>query len=95
MKSFLVGFLAAVALMVLYGCGDEEKFPTEGVPLLRGNSTRVEVTLISLFTDDLAYNGQRGVYIIKDTYTGVEYIGISGVGISAVGEHQKNETDER
>lgn len=48
---------------------------------------RVEVTRIGVFADNLAYDGLRGVYLIKDSETGAEFIGISGVGISAIGHH--------
>lgn len=48
---------------------------------------RVTVTRIGVFADDTAYNSRRGVYVIKDSTTGKEYIGVSGIGISETGSH--------
>lgn len=48
---------------------------------------RVLVSRIGVFRDDLAYHDKRGIYLIKDTLTGLEFIGISGVGITEVGRH--------
>lgn len=59
---------------------------------------RVEVNRIGVFTDNLAYGNRRGVYVIKDTLTGKEFIGISGVGITETGSHsagKSSTTDER
>lgn len=67
----------------------------------QGNSTRFKVRQVQLVEDPLAYGGTRGVYIITDTETGVEYMGVSGIGISEVGSHSvpgknaRRRTDER
>ena len=60
------------------------------------SSERIQVTRIGVFADTLAYHDLRGVYLIKDTKTGAEYIGISGVGIQETGSHNcgKNCTSE-
>ena len=49
---------------------------------------RFEVTRLQRFRDDLAYNAERGIYLIKDTRTGAEYFGVSGVGINELGDHR-------
>ena len=58
----------------------------------------VSVTRIGVFADDLAYDGKRGIYLIRDERTGIEYIGLSGVGISERGSHEQGKQqvqDER
>lgn len=64
--------------------------------------TRITVEWLGKFDDDLAYGGERGVYLIKDNEKKTEYIGISGIGISERGSHTKHvgkvvitEDDER
>ena len=59
---------------------------------------RFEVIRIQRFRDDLAYDNERGIYLIMDTRTGAEYFGVSGVGISELGDHHTGkvtQTDER
>lgn len=59
---------------------------------------RFEVPRLQRFRDDLAYNSERGIYLIKDARTGAEYFGVSGVGISELGPHHTGkvtQTDER
>ena len=59
---------------------------------------RVIVERIDVVADSLAYGGARGVYVIRDTKTGQEFIGVSGIGISETGSHQSGKTqrtDER
>jgi hypothetical protein len=48
-----------------------------------------------VFKDTLAYGDQRGLYIIKDTKTNIEYIGVSGIGIAEVGSHQSGKVSVR
>lgn len=48
---------------------------------------RVQVTRIGVFKDTLAYNQRRGIYLIRDTTTGAEFIGVSGIGITELGSH--------
>lgn len=45
-------------------------------------SSRVSVVRIGVFKDETTYNGERGIYLIKDTKNNKEFIGISGIGIS-------------
>lgn len=59
---------------------------------------RITVTRVGIFNDELAYSNKRGIYIIKDTTTGKEYVGVSGIGISELGMHRTGKTqtqDER
>ena len=59
---------------------------------------RVTVERVDVVADTLAYGGARGVYVIRDTQTGREFIGVSGVGIAETGDHQSGKTrvpDER
>jgi hypothetical protein len=89
--------LALVSLALLAGCDDamEPQYSQQSVarpvavaqPVELGRGERVQVTRLSVFKDSLAYDGKRGVYLIRDTETGAEYIGVSGVGIAQVGRH--------
>lgn len=84
--------LAAVAecVLLLAGC-DQGPQPAHSQMALASqmsaDADRVSVTKLSEFRDELAYNNWRGVYLIRDKQTGMEFIGISGVGISEVGSH--------
>ena len=51
------------------------------------DDVRVEVVRVGMFRDMIAYNGTRGVYVIRDKKTGREFIGVSGVGIAETGSH--------
>ena len=53
------------------------------------HSDHVQVVRISVFDDDTAYHGQRGIYIITDKISGKSFIGVSGVGISELGSHSE------
>ncbi|MDK4680789.1 hypothetical protein QDY71_10490 [Kingella negevensis] len=46
---------------------------------------RFAIVRVSVFEDKLAYGNKRGVYVIKDSDTGREFVGISGVGIAELG----------
>lgn len=95
-----VGFLA---LLALAGCGQAPTMPMyeqerAAKPAEVQDNPRIKVTRIGVFTDTLAYDNSRGVYLIEDKVTGQEFIGISGVGISETGSHQSGKvrvTDER
>lgn len=54
---------------------------------------RFNVTLVAKFYDSLAYDEQRGIYLITDKKTGKEMVGISGVGISELGSHSERNGD--
>lgn len=51
------------------------------------DGSRVSVSLIGVFADELAYSNRRGIYVIRDTETGQEFIGVSGIGITEIGRH--------
>ena len=53
-----------------------------GSPLTIESNQRFSIKRVSVFRDDLAYKGNRGIYVVVDTQTGKEYVGISGIGIS-------------
>lgn len=55
-------------------------------PTIQEN-TRFEVARVGVFADDLAYDSRRGIYIITDTETGMEFVGVSGIGITELGRH--------
>lgn len=87
---------AVVVAGMLAGCGPDPDTPMEKVVPVEG--ARFKVERVGVFQDELAYNGRRGIYIIRDTDTGEEYIGISGVGVSELGSHHAGRTqisDER
>ena len=97
-------FPLCVAAILLSACGEETtKTPVAltsgqaGVPVQV--SQRFTVVRQQVFNDDIAYGNERGIYVITDTKTGIEYFGVSGVGISELGRHSsgKNSTspDER
>lgn len=56
---------------------------------------RFIVSRVQVVNDDLAYDGQRGVYVIIDKHTGAEYLGVSGVGISELGSHHSGKVNKR
>lgn len=77
---------------------EESKVELKTNLLTDDSYNRFEVERVAKFQDDLAYRSERGIYVIKDKKTGVEYIGISGIGISELGLHsvgKQRTTDER
>ncbi len=86
--------LASLATATLCAaCGPKPTMPLavpeqlEAVGPSSSQPPRVTVERIGVFKDDLAYGDRRGVYIIRDTQTGREFIGVSGIGISELGSH--------
>lgn len=60
--------------------------------------SRFVLERVQIVSDDLAYNNERGVYILRDTQTGQDYIGVSGIGITELGDHRSGKMtvqDER
>jgi hypothetical protein len=81
---------------LLTGCLPEADTPMAVTKTVENG--RIQVTRIGVFEDSVAYDNRRGIYIIKDTATGKEYVGVSGIGISELGVHQSGKTtlkDER
>lgn len=82
-------FLVYAVTILACGCDPKPMPPT--TPLVVSptlESSRFQVEILSTFEDRLAYGSERGVYLLRDTTTGQEFVGISGVGISAVGWHR-------
>jgi hypothetical protein len=62
------------------------------------NDKRFTIVRVARFGDSMAYNQERGIYILTDAKTGQEYVGISGIGVSELGSHKSGKstvTDER
>ena len=82
--------MAAMVALLLSGCepnpqSDRQYDQTNAAEYIPAkDDSRVVVTRVSVVRDNLAYNGQRGVYIIKDGKTGREFVGVSGIGIAEV-----------
>jgi hypothetical protein len=84
----------SLLLVLLCGCVPEPDTPLKtSSPASTGikleSAARFEVERVGVLSDDLAYNNRRGIYIIRDTSTGREYVGLSGVGISELGDHEE------
>ncbi len=75
---------------ILSGCSREPEADTPMLVTPVTTSARITVTRIGIIDDPLAYGDRRGVYIITDTKTGMEYIGVSGIGISELGSHSRS-----
>ena len=99
--------LMILAALTLAACGPEPDMQMQkrqwqqsraAEPAPVSDQNRVTVERIGVFRDDLAYGDRRGVYVIRDTTTGREFIGVSGVGIAETGSHQSGKVrvgDER
>jgi hypothetical protein len=88
MNKILHGSLVIAVIIGLNGCGPK---PDMNLKVKSGEllqkDPRFSVERTGIFEDDLAYDGKRGIYIIKDNKTGKEFVGVSGVGISELGSH--------
>ena len=84
--------IAAVYAVMLAGCTPEPTMPMSKSPdaIAATDDVRVEVVRLGVFADDIAYNGRRGVYLIRDKKTGQELIGVSGVGITETSAHYQS-----
>lgn len=81
--------IAAACLAFMAGCVPQQA--TKDLPpdqSYANQSTRISVTRVGVIYDNIAYRGSRGVYVIRDNETGVEYIGVSGVGVCESGSHK-------
>ena len=79
--------------MLAIGCDDCSQHPdyqqrVHSKDMIINNSSLITVTRVAVIKDQLAYNGERGVYRIVDKETGKEFVGVSGVGIAEVGAHR-------
>ncbi|UOO77341.1 hypothetical protein LVJ85_02240 [Neisseria sp. Dent CA1/247] len=97
----MLKYLSLCLAMLLTAC--LEPYPIEvqreeSAKLGIVTDNRFEVKRIAIIADELAYRGERGVYLITDSKTGKEYVGLSGIGISEIGSHSSGKTrreDER
>lgn len=78
--------LKILPVLLLTAC-IEDRPPDPVFTIVTNTEARVQISRIHVFQDDLAYENQRGIYIITDNKTGKEMIGISGIGITEVGSH--------
>jgi secreted trypsin-like serine protease len=95
---YLFIVVAALALVACDEISPDQRQRYQPTALTIQSSTRFSVERIDVFRDKLAYDGQRGIYVITDTKTGKEFIGVSGIGISELGSHlagKVTSTDER
>lgn len=97
MKRVLIILAAALAMA---GCGQRDPaYAEQEARMTPVNATnqpgRFIVSRAQIIADDLAYYDKRGVYIIKDTVTGKEYVGLSGVGIAELGSHRSGKATVR
>ena len=58
------------------------------------SDARFRVDQVGEFKDDVAYEGRRKIYEVRDTKTQRLYFGITGVGITEVGEHKEGSGDD-
>ena len=83
----------AVACLLLSSCTRPNNDTQMGVSVpMSANTSRLQVTRVGVIPDDLAYGRQRGLYVIRDTETGKEFVGVSGVGIVETGSHKSGKT---
>ncbi len=82
-------YAVIIAALILFGCNAErgELRPDADAKGASQFQNRFTVELVQSFTDNLAYQNVRGVYILTDTETGERWIGVSGIGISTLGSH--------
>lgn len=80
-----------LAALFLIGCDGDTRTPEHARIRMQvetgADHDRVSVRKLTEFSDGLAYNDKRGIYIITDKKTGKEYIGVSGIGITEIGSH--------
>ena len=102
--TILSGILIGIITLTFGGCNEENRYPgVDGrYPVkneaISDNSSDFVLIKKQTFYDESAYGNVRNVYILKDKFTGKEYVGISGIGISERGNHQQGKTsipDER
>ena len=80
-----MSILVITTSILLLGCSQEP--PKKMDMEINATNGSVSIQRIMVFADDLAYDGKRGVYLIKDHASNREFIGISGIGISDIGAH--------
>lgn len=96
-------FVSVMLLFTLAACGPSnpesvQRWGKQPVAIDQTQSQRITVKRIGVFEDSIAYNDERGIYIIVDNETDVEYVGVSGIGVSELGSHSSGKSrasDER
>lgn len=100
----MVWMIAFVGLIPLFsGCEQQKPHPTLSMEtseepvesVTPPKDSRFKISRVAVFEDSLAYRGRRGVYVVTDTKTGIEYVGISGIGISETGDHRSGKSTVR
>jgi hypothetical protein len=84
---FLWRLAPLVATMLILGC--EPPKPVSHT-LAQSADSRFSVTLAGEFYDNIAYGSKRGIYVLRDSETGRDYVGISGVGIAEISSHSES-----
>ncbi|MCK9231159.1 MAG: hypothetical protein M0P18_10845 [Syntrophales bacterium] len=79
-----LGFVGAIYMAGIVVTRKMQVHVPVDIPDDRDRQRRVHVVRAGVLLDDVAESGRRGVYVITDRDTGVEYIGISGIGIAEV-----------
>ena len=98
MRQHFIPPLLLVVFLLLTGCAPDptttlRRQMAEDAPQLSvQQSHRITVALLDVFRDELAYSYRRGIYLIHDNTTGVDYVGVSGVGISELGSHSNGKS---
>lgn len=87
MTSRLILLVLYVVAMTACGPAPTMAAPEEAQSRTRAESERFVVERADVFRDALAYDGKRGIYVIRDKQTGREFIGVSGVGVAEIGSH--------
>lgn len=93
----LIKVLISISLIILipvcifvYGADHNRAAIKQGMDdskAVLSKDDRFEISRVQVFKDDLAYDNQRAIYVLKDKQTGKEFVGISGIGISELGQH--------
>ena len=99
MKFGIAAFVAIVAgVIIVPSVIESVQHPTAKTTMTKASAGSIDagrfnVTLVAKFSDSLAYDSERGIYLITDKKTGKELVGISGVGISELGSHTERNGD--
>lgn len=88
--------LMILAVMMLVACLPEPDMSMQSPQrITASDGSRITVERIGIFSDDIAYNKRRGVYVIRDKTADREFIGVSGVGIAETGSYQSGKFSVR
>jgi len=78
------GFVGVICMAGIVSMRKTQIDAQAAVDIPDDRQRRVHVVRAGVLLDDVAAEGRRGVYVITDRDTGVEYIGVSGIGIAEV-----------